>query len=67
MKRRMTVTIPEDLKRAAQAQAEREGVTLDRFVVRALAARVDAAAVFAERGKGGDTEWAVAFLEARPE
>ena len=68
MTSRVTLTLPPSMKRAAQDFARKEGVSLNRYVARAVAEKIGAggaAAFFAERGKGGDVEWAVGFLEGR--
>ena len=68
MTSRVTLTLPPSLKRAAQELARKDGVSLNRYVARAVAAKIGAggaAAFFAEQGKGGDAEWAIAFLEGR--
>jgi hypothetical protein len=65
----MTLRLPRSLKAAAKDFAARDGVSVNRFVTRALAEKIGArgaAEFFAERGKGGDPERAVAFLEGRP-
>ena len=70
MKARVSLNLPQSLKRAAEDFAEKDGVSLNQYVALALAEKVGsagAAAFFAERGKGGDKDWAIAFLESRPE
>ena len=70
MTSRVTLTLPPSLKRAAQDFARKDGVSLNRYVARAVAEKIGAggaAAFFAEQGKGGDPERAIAFLEGRPE
>ncbi len=67
VKSRVTLRVPEWVKRAAVECAARDGVSLNRFVERVLAEKVGAAAFFAERGKGGDKDRAIVFLESRPE
>ena len=45
-------------------------VSLNQYIALALAEKIGArgaAEFFAERGKNGDTAWAIAFLEGRPE
>lgn len=67
---RTTIRLSPSLKKAAEDFAAKEGVSLNRFVVQALAERIGArgaAEFFAERGKDGDPERAIAFLEGRPE
>jgi len=66
MKARVRLAVPASLKSAAQDLAVREGVSLNRFVVAALTAKIGsygAAEFFAERGKGADPERAVHWLE----
>ena len=68
MKSRVILTLPPSLNRAAQDFARKDGVSLNRYVARAVAEKIGAggaAAFFAERGKDGDAEWAVGFLEGR--
>ena len=70
MKARVSLNLPNSLKRAAEDFAEKDGVSLNQFIAVALAEKVGAqgaAAFFAERGKGGDAAQAIAFLEGRPE
>ncbi|UWQ95030.1 pilus assembly protein HicB [Rhodobacteraceae bacterium M385] len=69
MKARVSLNLPQSLKRAAEEFAEKDGVSLNQFIALALAEKVGtvgAAEYFAERGKGADAERAVAFLEGRP-
>ncbi len=45
-------------------------MSVNQYIALALAEKIGArgaAEFFAERGKNGDTEWAIAFLEGRPE
>ncbi len=66
MKKRVNVAVPVELKAAAQTMAAKQGVSLNRFVVMALTAKIGssgAAEFFAERGKGGDPEPAIAMLK----
>jgi hypothetical protein len=70
MKARVSLNLPQSLKRAAEEFAEKDGVSLNQFIALALAEKVGAvgaAQFFAERGKDGDPEWAVTFLKGRPE
>ena len=70
VKSRVTLRVPEWVKRAAMERAAKEGMSLNQFVERVLAENVgssSAAAFFAERGKGGDKDRAIALLESRPE
>lgn len=70
MKTRVTVTVDRSLKAVAKALAAKDGVSVNRYIALALAEKIGArgaAEFFAERGKGGDAEWAVAFLKGRPE
>lgn len=69
MKARVSLNLPQSLKRAAEDFAEKDGVSLNQFIALALAEKVGtigAAEFFAERGKGADRERAIAFLEGRP-
>ena len=70
MKARVSLNLPNSLKRAAEDFAEKDGVSLNQYIALALAEKIGArgaAEFFAERGKNGDTAWAIAFLEGRPE
>ena len=69
MKSRKTLRVPEWMKRAAEEFAARDGVSLNRFVERTLAEKIgaQAEAFFAGRGKGGDADWAVGWLDGRGE
>jgi hypothetical protein len=65
---RITVTVPRWVKRALEEMAARDGVSVNRVAARAVAEKIGgpgAAAFFAERGKDGDVERAIAFLEGR--
>ena len=69
-KARVSLNLPASLKSAAEAFAERDGVSLNQFISVALAEKVgaqNAAAFFAERGEGGDADRAIRFLEASPD
>jgi len=70
MKARVSLNLPRSLKKAAEEFAARDGVSVNQFIALALAEKVGAmgaAEFFAERGKDGDVEWAIQFLEGRPE
>ena len=69
MKAPVSLSLPTSLKRAAEDFAEKDGVSLNQYVARAVAEKIGSqgAEFFAERGKNGDAEWAIAFLEGRPE
>lgn len=70
MKARVSLNLPQSLKKAAEDFAARDGVSVNQFIALALAEKVgsmNAAEFFAERGKNGDLDWAVEFLEGRPE
>ena len=68
MKARVSLNLLNSLKRAADDLAKKDGVSLNQYVALALAEKIGArgaAVFFADRGKGGDVEWAVGFLEGR--
>ena len=70
MKARVSLNLPNSLKRAAEDFAAKDGVSVNQYIALALAQKIGAqgaAEFFAERGKNGDTDWAVALLEGRPE
>lgn len=70
MKARVSLNLPNSLKKAAEDFAAKDGVSLNQYVVLALAEKIGArgaAEFFAERGEGGDVEQAIAILEGRPE
>ncbi|QLQ19549.1 MAG: toxin-antitoxin system HicB family antitoxin [Exiguobacterium profundum] len=70
MKARVSLNLPRSLKKAAEDFAAKDGVSVNQYIALALAEKVGAmgaAEFFAERGKDGDADWAVAFLEGRPE
>lgn len=70
MKTRVSLNLPRSLKKAAEEFATRDGVSVNQFIALAVAEKIGARgaeAFFAERGKGGDPERAIAFLEGRPE
>ena len=67
---RITLRLPPSLKRAAEDFAAKDGLPVSRYIALALAEKIGssgAAEFFAERGKNGDPEHAIAFLESRPE
>ena len=68
MKCRLTLRLPNSLKTAAEQSAVKEGMSLNQFIALALAEKVGAKgdeAFFSARGKGGDVERAVRWLEGR--
>ena len=68
MKARVSLNLPQSLKRAAEDFAEKDGVSLNQYVALALAEKVGSSGAvefFAERGKNGDVDWAIAVLEER--
>ena len=70
MKARVSLNLPQSLKRAAEDFAEKDGVSLNQYVALALAEKVGSSGAvefFAERAKNGDVDWAIALLEGRPE
>lgn len=70
MKARVSLNLPRSLKKAVEDFAAKDGVSVNQYIALALAEKVGAmgaAEFFAERGKDGDADWAVAFLEGRPE
>jgi hypothetical protein len=70
MKARVSLNLPRSLKTAVEEFAEKDGVSVNQFIALAVAEKIGARgaeAFFAERGKGGDVERAIAFLEGRPE
>jgi hypothetical protein len=70
MKARVSLNLPRSLKKAAEDFAAKDGVSVNQYIALALAEKIGArgaAEFFAERGKGGNPERAVAFLEGRPE
>jgi hypothetical protein len=70
MKARVSLNLPNSLKRAAEDFAVKDGVSLNQYIALALAEKVGArgaADFFAERGKNGDADWAVEWLEGRPD
>jgi hypothetical protein len=70
MKARVSLHLPQSLKKAVEDFAAKDGVSVNRYIALAVAEKVgarDAAAFFAERGKNGDPAWAIALLKSRPE
>ncbi len=70
MKARVSLNLPRSLKKAAEDFAAKDGVSVNQYIALALAEKIGARGAtefFAERGKSGDAERAVAFLEGRPE
>lgn len=70
MKARVSLNLPRSLKKAAEDFAAKDGVSVNQYIALALAEKIGArgaAEFFAERGKHGDPERAIAFLESRPE
>ena len=68
MKARVSLNLPRSLKKAAEDFAAKDGVSVNQYIALALAEKIGARGAeefFAERGKGGDPERAVAFLEGR--
>ncbi len=66
MKIRISLSLPASLKSAVEHYAVREGVSLNQVIALALAEKIGAtraAEFFAERGKGGDAERTVRWLE----
>ena len=67
---RVSLNLPNSLKRAAEDFAIKDGVSLNQYIALALAEKVGARGAtdfFAERGKAGDADWAVEWLKERPE
>jgi hypothetical protein len=70
LKARVTVSLPQSVKKAAEELVRKNGVSLNQYVTLALAEKVRARVAvefFAEKGKGGDAEQAAVFLEERQE
>lgn len=70
MKARVSLNLPQSLKKAAEDFADKDGVSLNQYVALALAEKIGARGAtefFAERGKAGRAERAIALLEGRPE
>jgi hypothetical protein len=66
-KPRTTVSHRQALKKAAENIAAKDGVAVTQCTAIARAEQVGAAEFFAERGKCGDVERAIAFLVGRSE
>jgi len=69
MKARVSLNLSRLLKKAAEDFAAKDGVSVNQYIALTLAENIrarGAAEFFAERGKSGDPERAVAFLEGRP-
>lgn len=65
---RISLNLPRSLKKAAEDFAVKDGVSVNHYIALALAEKIGALRAeefFAEPGKGGDAERAVAFLEGR--
>lgn len=70
MKARVSLNLPQSLKKAVEDFAAKDGVSVNQYIALALAEKIGArgaAEFFVERGKDGDPARAVAFLEGRPE
>jgi hypothetical protein len=70
MKARVSLNLPQSLKKAAEDFAAKDGVSVNQYIALALAEKIGArgaAEFFEERGKAGDPARAVGFLEGRPE
>ena len=70
MKARVSLKLPRSLKKAAEEFAVKDGVSVNRYIARALVEKIGARGAeefFAERGKGGDPARAITVLEGRPE
>lgn len=70
MKARVSLNLPRSLKKAAEDFAAKDGVSVNQYIALALAEKIGARGAvefFAERGKYGDPERAIAFLESGPE
>lgn len=68
MDTKMEISIPQSPNRAEEDLAEESKVPLSQFVARSLAEKVGntrATDLFAERGKNGDPDKAIAPLEGR--
>ena len=66
----LTVRLPNSVHQKVKELALRDEISVNQFIALALAEKVGsmgAAEFFAERGKNGDVDWAIAFLEGRPE
>lgn len=70
MKARVSLNLPQSLKKAVEDFAAKDGVSVNQYIALAVAEKIGArgaAEFFAERGKNGDVDRAIAFLEGRPE
>lgn len=70
MKARVSLNLPQSLKKAVEDFAAKDGVSVNQYIALAVAEKIGArgaAEFFAERGKTGDPARAIAFLEGRPE
>lgn len=70
MKSRVSLNLSQSLKKAVEDSAAKDGVSVNEFIALALVEKIGsrgAEAFFAERGKGGDPDRTVAFLEGRQE
>jgi hypothetical protein len=70
MKVRVSLNLPQSLKKAVEDFAAKDGVSVNQYIALAVAEKIGArraAEFFAERGKNGDPKWAIALLESRPE
>jgi hypothetical protein len=68
MKARVSLNLPQSLKKAVEDFAAKDGVSINQYIALAVAEKIGArgaAEFFDERGKGGDAVRAVAFLEGR--
>lgn len=69
-KQRLTLTLPNSLKKAAEDFAAKDCVSVNQYIALALAEKIGArgaAEFFEERGRNGDPARTIAFLEGRPE
>ncbi|WRH62149.1 MAG: hypothetical protein RSE12_17525 [Fuscovulum sp.] len=70
MKARVSLKLPQSLKKAVEDFAAKDGVSVNQYIALALAEKIGVrgtAEFFAGRGKDGDPARAVAFLEGRLE
>jgi hypothetical protein len=68
-KSRTTIRLPQSLKNAVRDFAAKEGVSVSRYIARAIVEKIGARGAtefFAERGENGDVARAIEFLEGRP-
>ncbi len=66
---RVSLNLPNSLKRAAEDFAVKDGVSLNQHIALQFAEKVGARGAvefFAERGNAGDADWAVQWLKERP-